>query len=201
MRIGLQIVIQQAKVLINAAGEKLTLPEGAILDGELSLETWDGPHGVREYEHPQFYKVEFRCTGPGRPFVYRGELIGDDLLFTDGEVLSSLPPESPFVASSEPIFEMFDANCAIRPVLDDEQFEIRAKLMSSTFTIHADDAWAVIHCSFYDGRIRGYQGAWYFRPYESLLFLEATKTYYDQEGNVEDYDVHGASYADFTFEG
>ncbi|MCG3148617.1 MAG: hypothetical protein PCFJNLEI_02062 [Verrucomicrobiae bacterium] len=171
-------------------GQTILIPAGNELHGKLTLQPSDGPHGIREYEHPHYVQASFEFELEGQRFQYNGLITQWDLWARNGTQVDT--SRSDFRDDIGQIDGMMDDRDDWFYVLPDGRTHSnRLKYTSCNFRVMLQPTSLLVRCQYYDQNpdVTGMVTIYYTRPLEDLLLLKDTKFSYDANGALEDFSL------------
>jgi len=163
------------------------------LTGELLFLESDGPFGIREFESPSFLDVQFNFEHQGNEYQYEGLLTSFGLIpakeVIAGDVASTSNSLSPVIQA------VVDTRNDLQIVRDENIESLRLKYSDSRFQLFELNGNIWVRWNLFNQNISGYEIVHFKIDIEKLLFLNATKLYFDDSGSIEDYDPHGEDFS------
>ena len=171
-------------------GSPILLPASKELLGSLTLQPSDGPHDIREYDHPHYVEASFDFQLEDRQFRYTGLITQRDLWARNGTRVTM--NQSEFRDDIGQIDGMMDDREDWFYVLPDGRTHSnRLKYTGCNFGVMVQPTALLVRCQYYDQNpdVTGMVTIYYTRPLEELLLLKDTKFFYDANGVLEDFSL------------
>lgn len=175
----------------SCGDESIFLPRGTEVSGTLRLEPFDGPLGVREYDHPSFLRADLVFTNDGHKYQYSGIISQWDLWAPNGTRVAKEQPE--FRDETGQLDGMMDGRDDWEYLLPDgSTHSNRLKYTSCQFWVMVKPSTLEVKCKYYDQNsdIANYVTIFYSRSLADLLLLKDTRVFNDAEGKPEDFSLH-----------
>lgn len=173
---------------LSCGDEKIIIPENTIIDGQLILQTSDGPAGEREYDSSSFLSTEFTFKLGENIYRHSGFIEAANLWASNGTLVEK--ESSGFKAHTSKISTIIDTREDWSYQLPDgTKHTNRLKYSSCEFWVMIEKLLLKVKCRYYDQNpdSSGAMTIFYDLPIASILLNKDTKICYDEEGEPEEY--------------